>query len=71
MDGHRRRVSGDDNFFMAHAPKARPQALVDGLGQRYEVTQTDIKKWTVGTPIQGPLDAMVNIRAKRGSRPTT
>jgi 2-methylcitrate dehydratase PrpD len=57
--------SGDDNFFMAHAPKARPQALVDGLGQRYEVTQTDIKKWTVGTPIQGPLDAMVNIRAKR------
>jgi len=57
--------SGDDNFFMAHAPKARPQMLVDGLGQRYEVTQTDIKKWTVGTPIQGPLDAMVNIRAKR------
>jgi 2-methylcitrate dehydratase PrpD len=57
--------SGDDNFFMAHAPKARPQMLVDGLGQRYEVTQTDIKKWTVGTPIQGPLDAMVNLRAKR------
>jgi 2-methylcitrate dehydratase PrpD len=57
--------SGDDNFFLAHAPKARPQALVDALGTRYEVTQTDIKKWTVGTPIQGPLDAMVNIRGKR------
>ena len=57
--------SGDDNFFAAHAPKARPDALIDGLGQRYEVAQTDIKKWTVGTPIQAPLDAIVNIRLKR------
>ncbi len=57
--------SGDDNFFLAYAPKAQPPALVDGLGSRYEVVRTDIKKWTVGTPIQGPLDAMVNIRAKR------
>jgi 2-methylcitrate dehydratase PrpD len=57
--------SGDDNFFAAHAPKARPQVIVDALGTRYEVTQTDIKKWTVGTPIQGPLDALVNIRGKR------
>ena len=57
--------SGDDNFFLAYAPKAKPEALVDGLGVRYEVTQTDIKKWTVGTPIQAPLDAAVNLRQKR------
>ena len=57
--------AGDDNFFAAHAPKARPQLLIDALGSRYEVTQTDVKKWTVGTPIQGPLDAVVNIRGKR------
>ena len=44
--------SGDDNFFQAYAPKARPAALVEGLGQQFEITRTDVKKWTVGTPIQ-------------------
>lgn len=51
-------LSGDDNFFLANAPKADPALLVDGLGSRYEITRTDIKKWTVGTPIQAPLDAI-------------
>ena len=32
---------------------------------RFEIAQTDIKKWTVGSPIQGPLDAIEAIRAKR------
>lgn len=57
--------SGDDNFFQAYAPKARPAALVEGLGSQFEITRTDIKKWTVGTPIQAPLDAIVNLRQKR------
>jgi 2-methylcitrate dehydratase PrpD len=57
--------SGADNFFLAYAPKARPDVLVDGLGSRFEITRTDIKKWTVGTPIQAPLDAVEAIRAKR------
>jgi 2-methylcitrate dehydratase PrpD len=50
--------SGPDNFFMAHAPKGDPAKLVEGLGERYEVMRTDIKKWTVGSPIQAPLDAL-------------
>jgi 2-methylcitrate dehydratase PrpD len=50
--------SGSDNFLMAFAPKANPQGLVDELGRRYEVTRTNIKKWTVGSPIQAPLDAL-------------
>ena len=57
--------SGADNFFIAYAPKAQPERLVDRLGERYEVVQTDIKKWTVGSPIQGPLDAVEAIRGKR------
>jgi 2-methylcitrate dehydratase PrpD len=57
--------SGADNFFQAYAPKAQPGRLVDKLGERYEITQTDIKKWTVGSPIQGPLDAIAAIRGKR------
>jgi 2-methylcitrate dehydratase PrpD len=57
--------SGADNFFQAYAPKAKPERLVEKLGERYEVVQTDIKKWSVGSPIQGPLDAIEAIRNKR------
>jgi 2-methylcitrate dehydratase PrpD len=58
-------LSGDDNFFQVNAPKASPALLVERLGERYEVINTDIKKWTVGTPIQAPLDAIDNLRRKR------
>jgi len=57
--------SGPDNFFAAYAPKAQPDRLTEKLGERYEITQTDIKKWTVGSPIQGPLDAVEAIRGKK------
>jgi 2-methylcitrate dehydratase PrpD len=57
--------SGADNFFAAYAPKAQPDRLIEKLGERYEIAQTDIKKWTVGSPIQGPLDAIEAIRGKR------
>ncbi|WP_446745867.1 MmgE/PrpD family protein [Silvibacterium acidisoli] len=50
--------SGADNFLLAFAPEANPGKLVEQLGQRYEVTRTNIKKWTVGSPIQAPLDAL-------------
>jgi 2-methylcitrate dehydratase PrpD len=57
--------SGADNFFQAYAPKGEPARLVEKLGERYEIVETDIKKWTVGSPIQGPLDAVEAIRGKR------
>jgi 2-methylcitrate dehydratase PrpD len=57
--------SGADNFFAAYAPKAQPDRLVEKLGERYEIAQTDIKKWTVGSPIQGPLDAIEAIRSQK------
>ncbi len=57
--------SGADNYFQVNAPKGTPAMLVEGLGERYEVTRTDIKKWTVGTPIQAPLDAIANLRRRR------
>lgn len=56
-------LSGPDNFFQVNG--GRPELLVDGLGERYEVARTDIKKWTVGSPVQAPLDAIVNIRRQR------
>jgi len=63
--------SGSDNFFDAYAPrengqlKADPAQLVEKLGERYEITRTNIKKWTVGSPIQAPLDALVGFQQKR------
>jgi 2-methylcitrate dehydratase PrpD len=57
--------SGADNFFEAYAPTAKTEMLIDGLGKRHEVTLTDIKKWTVGSPIQGPLDALELIQAQK------
>jgi 2-methylcitrate dehydratase PrpD len=57
--------SGSDNFFQSYAPKADPNGLIDQLGERYEVTQTIIKKWSTGGPIQSPLDALVNLRRER------
>ena len=32
--------------------------VIEALGERYEVMRTDIKKWTVGSPVQAPLDAL-------------
>jgi 2-methylcitrate dehydratase PrpD len=57
--------SGADNFLLTFAPKADPAGLTDQLGARYEITRTNIKKWTVGSPIQAPLDAIENLRKRR------
>jgi 2-methylcitrate dehydratase PrpD len=57
--------SGPENFFHAYAPQADPAGLIDQLGERYEVTQTIIKKWSTGGPIQSPLDALVNLRQQQ------
>ncbi len=51
-------ISGRDNFLLANAPQAKPELLVQQLGERYEVVGTNLKRWTVGSPIQAPLDAM-------------
>jgi len=54
--------SGRDNFFASYAPKADPAALIEGLGEHYEVSETIIKKWSTGGPVQSPLDAIVGLR---------
>jgi 2-methylcitrate dehydratase PrpD len=51
-------LSGADNFFQAFGPKNDPAMVVDKLGERYEIMRTNIKKWTTGSPIQAPLDAL-------------
>jgi len=58
-------LSGKDNFFDAYNPQADPHGLIDKLGERYEVTRTNIKKWPVGSPIQAVLDALEILRKER------
>ena len=60
---------GSDNFFSAFGPKADPAGLVDKLGERYEIARTNFKKWTVGSPIQAPLDALQKIMQEHPFKP--
>jgi 2-methylcitrate dehydratase PrpD len=61
--------SGADNFLEAFKPRNDPAMLIEKLGERYEVTRTSIKKWTVGSPIQAPLDALDNLLKRNRFEP--
>jgi len=62
-------MSGPDNFIQSYDPKADPAKFVEALGERYEVTQTTLKRWTTGGPIQSPLDALQLILKKHPFEP--
>jgi 2-methylcitrate dehydratase PrpD len=62
-------LSGSDNFFAAYGPQAHPDQLIERLGTRFEVERTNIKKWTVGSPIQAPLDALWNLMQAHKFKP--
>jgi 2-methylcitrate dehydratase PrpD len=50
--------SGQRNFFFAFGPKSDPARLAQGLGETWEIVNTNIKRWSVGSPIQAPLDSL-------------
>jgi 2-methylcitrate dehydratase PrpD len=62
-------MSGPDNFIISYNPKGDPAKMADGLGERYEVTMTTLKRWTTGGPIQSPLDALQLIMKKHPFEP--
>jgi 2-methylcitrate dehydratase PrpD len=52
-------LSGRKNLFTAiGGDNPQPGELVAELGRRYEIMNTSIKKWTVGSPLQSVLDAV-------------
>lgn len=59
--------SGERNFFVAYDETRRigkppePAQLTRELGTTYEIMNTNIKRWSVGSPIQAPLDALVEL----------
>jgi 2-methylcitrate dehydratase PrpD len=50
--------AGERNFFAAYGRKPDPNVLIRGLGDVYEIMNTNIKRWSVGSPIQAPLDSL-------------
>ena len=60
--------SGEHNFFKVFSPDAKPELFSDGLGSRYEILSTNIKKFAVGSPIQAALDALLLLLEKHGFR---
>jgi 2-methylcitrate dehydratase PrpD len=52
---------GERNFFVAYGRKPDPALLTRGLGAVYEIMNTNIKRWSVGSPIQAPLDALMTL----------
>lgn len=59
-------LSGDNNFFTAFSSDPRPEELWKDLGSRYEILEATIKKWCVGSPIQGAIDAVTLLMAEHG-----
>ncbi|MEN3352685.1 MAG: hypothetical protein V7640_843 [Betaproteobacteria bacterium] len=59
--------AGERNFFVAYDESRRtgkppePERLIEDLGTRFEIVNTNIKRWAVGSPIQAPLDALVDL----------
>jgi 2-methylcitrate dehydratase PrpD len=59
---------GERNFLSAYSPEPRPEELVRGLGENFEITETSIKKYCVGSPIQAPLEALFGMIAEHKLR---
>ncbi|MDB5927526.1 MAG: hypothetical protein JWN13_6462 [Betaproteobacteria bacterium] len=64
--------AGERNFFVAYDESRRtgkppqPERLIEELGTRFEVMNTNIKRWSVGSPIQAPLDGLLELMRTHG-----
>ena len=58
--------SGERNLFFAFGPNTQPDELARELGTTYEILNTTIKRWTVGSPIQAPLDSLYELIRTHG-----
>ena len=57
--------SGERNFYVAFGNEPDRDILVSELGARFEILNAAIKQWTVGSPIQAPLEALQTLLARQ------
>jgi 2-methylcitrate dehydratase PrpD len=62
-------LDGEHNMILALSTEGRPEEMVAGLGSRFFVSETAIKVFSVGYPIQAPLDALLTLRREHRLRP--
>jgi 2-methylcitrate dehydratase PrpD len=62
-------LSGERSFFVAYGRDPKPEMLVQGLGEDYEILRTNIKRWSVGSPIQAPLDSLKELLGSNSFKP--
>ena len=58
--------SGERNFFQAYGAQPDPEKVADGLGERFEILGTNIKKWSAGSPAQSAIDALLHLMEVNG-----
>lgn len=51
-------LTGTNSYLAAFAENPKPDLMADALGERYEILNATIKKWSVGSPLQSMLDAI-------------
>ena len=61
-------LEGEHNVLQALSADPRPEEMVAGLGSRFFVTETAIKPYSVGYPIQAALDAFFALQRQHGLR---
>jgi 2-methylcitrate dehydratase PrpD len=62
-------LDGEHNALIALSANPNPEEMVAGLGDRFLVTESAIKPYSVGYPIQSPLDAFLTLRRAHGLTP--
>jgi 2-methylcitrate dehydratase PrpD len=62
-------LDGTHNLIIALSTKPDPEQMVADLGKRFYVTETAIKTFSVGYPIQSPLDAFLTLRKQYSLTP--
>jgi 2-methylcitrate dehydratase PrpD len=58
--------AGERNYLDAFAANAKPEELGRDLGRTYEILGTNIKKWSVGSPAQSPIDGILHLMQTKG-----
>lgn len=59
-------LEGTHNALEAHSTQPRPEEMVSGLGTRFWVTESSIKTFSVGYPVQSALDAFFALQREHG-----
>ena len=59
-------LDGEHNMLIALSTEPKPEEMLAGLGSRFFVNETAIKTFSIGYPIQAPLDAFLTLRRTYG-----